>query len=66
MTNITYFVNNIPIRLTDERWTHMVENHDNIAGYYFEVLETVANPTWIFESNEEETWAYRKGRWPRS
>ena len=38
MTNITYSVNDVPIRLTDERWTHIVENHDDIAGYYFEVL----------------------------
>lgn len=48
-----------PSRLTDERWTHIVENHDDIAGYYFEVLETVANPTWIFEGDEEEIWAAR-------
>jgi len=59
MTNITYSVNNIPIRLTDERWTHIVENHDDIAGYYFDVLETVANPTWIFEGDEDESWAVK-------
>lgn len=59
MTNITYSVNNIPIRLTDERWTHIVENHDDIAGYYFEVLETVANPTWISEGDEDESWAVK-------
>jgi len=40
-------------------WTHIVENHDDIAGYYFEVLETVANPAWIFEGDEEEIWAAR-------
>lgn len=26
--------NNIPIRLTEERWLHIVENHDEMAGYY--------------------------------
>jgi len=59
MTNITYSINNIPIRLTDERWTHIVENHDDIAGYYFDVLETVANPTWIFKGDEDELWAVK-------
>lgn len=59
MTNITYSVNNIPIRLTDERWTHIVENHDDIAGYYFDVLETIVRPTWIFEGDEDELWAVK-------
>ena len=54
MSNIAVFVHNIPIRLTDERWMHIVENHDDMAGYYFDVLETVANPEWIFQGNEDE------------
>lgn len=36
--------NNVPIRLTTERWFHIVETHDEVAGYYDEVLETVENP----------------------
>ena len=54
MTNITYSVNDVPIRLSDERWTHIVENHDDIAGYYFDVLETVTNPTWVLQGDEDE------------
>lgn len=61
MSNITYSINNIPIRLTDERWTHIVESHDDMAGYYFDVLETIANPTWIFEGDEDdELWAVKR------
>jgi hypothetical protein len=61
MTNIAYSVNNIPIRLTDERWTHIVESHDDMAGYYFDVLETIANPTWIFVGDEnDEQWAVKR------
>ena len=45
MKDITYSVNNIPIRLTGERWTHIVENHEDMAGYYFDVLEAVNNPS---------------------
>ena len=27
--------NGVPIRLTEERWFHIVENHDDLAGYYY-------------------------------
>ena len=37
-------IDDVPIRLTTERWFHIVENHDDLAGYYDTVLETVANP----------------------
>jgi hypothetical protein len=37
----------VPIRLTDERWNHIVENHDDMAGYYDEVLITVEDPDFI-------------------
>ena len=33
--------NDVPIRLTEERWFHITEEHSEMAGYYFEVLETV-------------------------
>jgi hypothetical protein len=42
MTNTVYSVNHVPVRLTDERWRHIVGNHNDLASYYFEVLETVA------------------------
>jgi hypothetical protein len=37
----------VPIRLTDERWHHIVENHDDLAGYYDDVLITVEDPDFI-------------------
>jgi len=37
-------VNDIPIRLTRERWFHISENHDDLAGYYDDVLYTIENP----------------------
>lgn len=36
--------NKVPIRLTFERWYHITENHDDLASYFHEVLETVENP----------------------
>jgi hypothetical protein len=37
----------VRIRLTDERRFHIVENHDDLAGYYDEVLGTVEDPDLI-------------------
>ena len=37
----------VPIRLTEERWFHIVENHDDMAGHYDDVLETVADPDMV-------------------
>lgn len=34
----------VPIRFTEERWFHIVENHDDLAGHYDDVLDTVENP----------------------
>lgn len=30
-----------------------------MAGYYYEVLETVENPKWIFEGDEDDIWAVK-------
>jgi len=60
MTHLAYSTTGIPIRLTDERWNHIVENHDDLAGYYFEVLEAVEKPTWVFAGDEDELWAVKR------
>ena len=39
--DIAYSVNDVPIRLTAERGYHIVENHDDVAGHYDDVLETI-------------------------
>jgi hypothetical protein len=44
---IVYSVEGVPIRLTDERWFHIVENHNDLAGYYDDVLETLEHPELI-------------------
>jgi hypothetical protein len=45
--DIAYSVNRVPIRLTDERWQHIVRNKPYMQSYYDEVLGTIENPTWI-------------------
>ena len=45
--NIAYSVNRVPIRLTEERWTHIVENKPYMSAYYDKILAGVENPTLI-------------------
>lgn len=42
-------INGVPIRLTDERWVHIIENHDDLAGYYDEVLDVIEYPDYIIK-----------------
>ena len=32
-------VNGVPIRLTSERWSHIMEEHDDLDGYQNDCLE---------------------------
>lgn len=47
-----YSVNNVPVRLTYERWYHIIENHDDLASYFHDVLETVENPEFVMQGNQ--------------
>ena len=47
----THSKNNIPIRLTGERWSHIVEEHCELAGMQLDVMQTVAEPDTIREGN---------------
>jgi hypothetical protein len=42
--NVVMSLNDILIRLTGERWVHIVENHDDLAGKQEIILETIADP----------------------
>lgn len=52
--------NGVSIRLTDERWFHITEEHSEMAGSYFEVLETVEIPEAIYLGKAEELLAVRE------
>ena len=58
--NIVRSKNDVPIRLTDERWVHITEEHSELAGYYFEVLETVEEPEVVYEGRSGERIAVRQ------
>jgi hypothetical protein len=40
-------VNNVPIRLTDERWEHIVDRKPNMASFIETVLDAVEDPEYI-------------------
>jgi hypothetical protein len=44
MSEAAYSVNGVPIRLTYERWYHIVESHDDLASCFDEVLDTIETP----------------------
>ncbi|MBI3616960.1 MAG: hypothetical protein HY210_01925 [Candidatus Omnitrophica bacterium] len=52
--------NRISIRLTDERWAHITEEHCELAGLRLEVMETVKDPSWIFAGSLGELIALRE------
>ena len=56
---VLYSKNRVPIRLTAERWIHIVENHDDLAGKFHDVLETVAEPDVILAGQAGELLAVR-------
>jgi hypothetical protein len=51
--DIAFSVNEVPIRLTAERWYHIVENHDDVAGHYDDVLETIENPDLVLRGYKD-------------
>jgi hypothetical protein len=67
MAESVYSKNGVPIRLTDERWRHITEEHGELTDLRSEMMETVANPAEILpgitgnclqsgRSNQENTW----------
>jgi hypothetical protein len=46
-------INGVPIRLTEERWFHIVENHDEMAGHYDDVLSAIEAPDFVIEGYKE-------------
>ena len=44
---IAISVNSVPIRLTEERWEHIIEHHDYLRNYRDAILNTVEQTQWI-------------------
>jgi hypothetical protein len=54
------------IRLTDERWAHITEEHCELAGLRLEILEAIARPQRVVAGTGGECLALREteaGKW---
>ena len=60
MISEVFSKNGVPIRLTDERWTHITEEHAELAELRLEVLEAVSQPERILAGGEGEVLALRE------
>jgi hypothetical protein len=58
--NTAKSVNGVTIRLPAERWVHITEEHAELAGYFYDVLETIQEPLVVFEGNTNELLAARE------
>jgi len=54
MTLTTTTRNGVRVRLTDERWLHIVEEHSELAGMLESVLDAVENADAVYEGTGGE------------
>jgi hypothetical protein len=52
--------NGVPIRLTDERWAHITEEHCELAGLRPDVLQTISDRERVLRGGEGELLAVRE------
>lgn len=57
---VTISVNNVPIRLTKERWNHIVTGHPELKELFEGVTKTISKPDYIMLGNNNELLAVRK------
>lgn len=60
MHGVVFSKNRVPIRLTDERWAKINDEHCELAGIRLEILEAVSVPHAIFEGNAGELLAIQE------
>ena len=56
---IVYSYNNVPVRLTEERWQHIIRRHPEMVNHRVQILETVADPAMIQRGDFGELLALR-------
>ena len=57
--DLAYSKHKVPIRLSSDRWTHIVEHHDDLAGYRENVLEAVEEPDAVVRGKAGELLALK-------
>ncbi len=59
-------VNDVPIRLTQERWEHILEEHGELADYTDRILIAITHPERVLEGKAGEMLAVGEietGKW---
>ena len=46
-----YSISGVPVRLTEERWEHIVDEHPYMTSYYEAMLDAVEQPTYILRGH---------------
>jgi hypothetical protein len=60
MTQTVLSKSGVEVRLTDERWAHITEEHCELAGFRLEVLQTLSEPDRILAGGAGEMLAVRE------
>jgi hypothetical protein len=58
-TEVVMSINNVPIRLTSERWNHIVARHPELGAHRARIIETVRGPDFIAKGLHGELKAVR-------
>jgi len=51
---VTYSVQGVPVRLTEERWDHVCRRHPELKGQEGGVLETIESPETVLQGDYGE------------
>ena len=58
--NICFSVNNVPIRLSKERFEHISSRHPEMKGSLSDILETIHNPDFVQQGDAGVLLAIKK------
>ncbi|MDB9419793.1 hypothetical protein PN467_04470, partial [Microcystis aeruginosa CS-563/04] len=56
----TTYQNGVLIRLTEERWKHIISGHSELVSYQAEILKTIRYPEKILVGNHQELLAVKQ------
>lgn len=57
--NMAISVNGVPIRLTDERWHHIIDGHVDLFNYREDILRIIEEPEAIYRGRRGSLIAVR-------
>jgi hypothetical protein len=50
----------VPIRVTEERWMHIIEEHSELSGHFYDILDAIQNPDSVYQGHYFEHLAVKK------